>query len=309
MEVFLIIIICLLVGIVGISGYWIRKTQKRNKELEDISNRLYDRLGDIEQAKMQLKRMTERNGELEARIEVAAEELNRSKELQRNGELLLQEKMKTISELEARSKKLVEEGDAKNEERRAAEGELIELSGKKEILMQEVADLTEKLALLKDTHSAALRESRGKDRDAEGLKLDGKGSRLVELIGRIEEDYPELRGDLEGIAWKKVWLPKMQELVKKVGAEVSGIYKLTLKENEELVYIGQAVNIKERRYQHAKKLLGVLNKGNEKLYGGDWRPDDFWWEILEVGSGKEWLDSHERYWIDFFDATSGLNKK
>ena len=156
MEIFLIIIICLLVGVIGVGGYWIWKTQKRNKELEDISNRLYDRLGNIEQAKMQLKRMTERNGELEARIEVAAEELNRSKELQRNGELLLQEKMKTISELEARSKKLVEEGDAKNEERRAAEGELVELSGKKEILMQEVADLTEKLALLKDTHSAAL---------------------------------------------------------------------------------------------------------------------------------------------------------
>ncbi len=300
----------------SIAAFWTRRLYKRKKELEDINQNLLGKLGNVkaaekfvQEAEQRLKAADVREEELEKRIQIVSEELERSKELQKNGELLLQEKVKTIQELEERSRQVVVETDERNGEKEKLKQELIILCGEKGRMEEEVALLKEKLDELKRTSSAAFKNARGDGEGREEIKLDGKSKRLIELIREIEESYPELRGDLEGIAWKKVRLPKMQELVKRVSAEVSGIYKLTLKEDESLVYVGQAVNVKERWYQHAKKLIGVMSKGNEKLYGSDWRPNDFWWEVLEVGEGKKRLDEHERYWIEYFDATGGLNSK
>lgn len=54
----------------------------------------------------------------------------------------------------------------------------------------------------------------------------------------------------------------------------SGIYRLVLKNDENVCYVGQAINIKDRWYQHIKKMIGVDVKGNEKLY--NYRPEDFY---------------------------------
>lgn len=312
----IVLLTCFLVGLTSIAASLIRQLYKRKKDLEDINQRLLRKLGSVKEAEgfvleaeQRLKEADVREEELEKRIKVVSEELERSKELQKNGELLLQEKVKTIQELEERSRQVVLATDERSEEKERLQQELNTLCGEKGRMEEEVALLKEKLEELKRTSNAAIRSGRGDGEGREGINLDAKSRKLVELIEEIEESYPELRGDLEGIAWKKVWLPKMQDLVKRVGAEVSGIYKLTLKEDEGLVYIGQAVNVKERWYQHAKKLIGVMGKGGEKLYGGNWKPDDFWWEVLETGEGKKWLDEHERYWIEYFDATGGLNKK
>lgn len=303
-------------GVTSIAAFWTWKLYKRKKDLEDINQNLLEKLGSVrevekffQEAEQRLKAADMREQELEKRIRVVSEELDRSKELQKNGELLLQEKVKTIQELEERSRQVVIETDERSEEKERLKQELDILCGEKGRMEEEVAMLKRKLEELKRTSNAAMKSNRGDGEGREGISLDGKDKKLINLIDEIEDGYPELRGDLEGIAWKKVWLPKMQELVKRIGAEVSGIYKLTLKKDEGLVYVGQAVNVKERRYQHAKKLIGVVSKGNEKLYGGDWKPDDFWWEVLEIGEGKKWLDEHERYWIEYFDATGGLNKK
>lgn len=63
-------------------------------------------------------------------------------------------------------------------------------------------------------------------------------------------------------------------------------------------YIGQAVDIKERWYQHAKKIVGVDDKGGEWVYKGVSRVDEFRWEVLEVVEDKRLLGEKERFWID-----------
>lgn len=70
-------------------------------------------------------------------------------------------------------------------------------------------------------------------------------------------------------------------------------------------YVGQAVNIKMRWYQHVKKMIGVDAKGNEKLYQYD-RPDKFVWMIIESGDNVN-LNKSEKYWIEYFGL--GLNRK
>ena len=139
------------------------------------------------------------------------------------------------------------------------------------------------------------------------LDLMPKESRIVELIQGLKEECTELSEDLSNIEWKKVWLPKMQSLCKAMNADVRGVYRLVSRADSRVCYIGQAVNIKERWYQHVKKMVGVTGRGNEKLY--EYRPNELLWEIVESGDKVD-LNSSERYWIEYYAAVEvGLNKK
>ena len=101
-------------------------------------------------------------------------------------------------------------------------------------------------------------------------------------------------------------MPQLQQLCVREGLDRSGIYKLTLKTNDRVVYIGQAQSIKDRWYTHCKKMLGVEAKGTERLY--EYGPDELTWEVVEFKEGN--LDSDEKYWIDYFKCREiGLNKK
>ena len=138
----------------------------------------------------------------------------------------------------------------------------------------------------------------------------GDKKRLIELIHQLVDEYgnqfPILRKELLKAEWSSVWLPQVQQLCSREGLDRSGIYRLTLKSNPDVVYIGQAQSIKDRWYTHIKKMLGVEAKGTERLY--EYRPDDFEWSVVEFKEGN--LDSDEKYWIDYYKCREiGLNKK
>ena len=148
--------------------------------------------------------------------------------------------------------------------------------------------------------------------------LTEKQRKLVELLHQLIDLYPELTADFAAIEWKKIWMPQIQDLGSSVDG-VKGIYRLVLKGDKEKIigynhdnqpimssYVGQAINIKDRWYQHVKKMIGVMPTGNEKLYG--YRPEDFYWCIVEKGNGVD-LNESEKYWIDFYCCKEGLNKK
>lgn len=136
--------------------------------------------------------------------------------------------------------------------------------------------------------------------------LSNKEIKLIETIAEISGLYPELTKDMATIEWKKIWLPKFQDLVNTANLAVRGIYRLVLKRDENISYVGQAVNIKERWYEHVKKMLGADIKGTEKLY--NYRPEDFYWTVLETNTSD--LNSAERYWIEYYCCKEiGLNKK
>ena len=136
------------------------------------------------------------------------------------------------------------------------------------------------------------------------FQLNDREQRLISTIAEISGLYPELKKELAAIERKKVWLPQIQKWSSAIN--VKGIYRLVLKKDENVCYVGQAVNIKDRWYEHIKKMIGADNKGSEKLY--DYRPNEFYWTIMESGCND--LNAAEKYWIEYYCCREkGLNKK
>ena len=178
-------------------------------------------------------------------------------------------------------------------------------------LQTELDRLTASVVDMKNVHSLAVdRLNEHKIKGGWEPFLSPHEQRLVGLIDEVVAMYPDLASDLNTIKWKKIWLPKVQGIVgqEKLDGKM-GIYRLVLKEDEGVCYVGQAVNIKERWYQHIRKMLGVDSRGNEKLYKyGD--PGLFVWEVVEEVKDRGKLDERERYWIEFYGCKEwGLNKK
>lgn len=149
--------------------------------------------------------------------------------------------------------------------------------------------------------------------------LTEKQAKLIGILRDLILMYPDLQVDFATIEWKKIWMPQLQALGSII--DTKGIYRLVLRDGlaaplrvlrdgqeEELpvCYVGQAVSIKDRWYQHVKKMIGVMPTGNEKVY--EWRPEDFKWCIVEQGKDID-LDYSEKYWIQYYCAKDGLNKK
>lgn len=178
-------------------------------------------------------------------------------------------------------------------------------------LQIELDRLTASVVEMKNVHSLAVdRLNEHKVKGGWEPFLSPHEQRLVDLIDEVVSMYPDLASDLNTIKWKKIWLPKVQGIVgqEKLDGKM-GIYRLVLKEDEGVCYVGQAVNIKERWYQHIRKMLGVDNKGNEKLYKYS-DPGLFVWEVVEEVDNRGKLDERERYWIEFYGCKEwGLNKK
>lgn len=185
--------------------------------------------------------------------------------------------------------------------------------GKRVALQDSIKDLEEWVSghekLREAIRAAEERSSRGWWIDAPQEDLE-----MCQLIEQISQEYPIIREDLLGIAWKRVWLPAMQDIGKEVSGK-GGIYRLVMVDIEgnpmvnewgvEICYVGQAVDFKERWYQHAKKMVGMVSKGREKLYKMITSPNEVRWEIVEELDRSESaavFNERERFWIDFYGA-------
>ena len=192
--------------------------------------------------------------------------------------------------------------DKANEARAQNVAAASELNSYKIELQQIIKELDD----AKETSRAALLKDYKNEENWFDFDLSNKEIKLVETIKEISSLYPELTKDLATIEWKKLWLPKFQDLANTNGLAVRGIYRLVLKDDENISYVGQAINIKERWYEHAKKMIGADTKGTEKLYR--YRPEDFYWTVLETGTND--LNTSEHYWIQYYCCKEvGLNKK
>ena len=83
----------------------------------------------------------------------------------------------------------------------------------------------------------------------------------------------------------------------------SGIYRLVLKSDENICYVGQAVNIADRWKQHIKRGVGADPPTRNKLYPAmlSTGVENFTFEIIEECS-REQLNEREQYWQDYFKA-------
>jgi len=111
---------------------------------------------------------------------------------------------------------------------------------------------------------------------------------LGKLIWKVylEKPYSDLCGRLFGDATR-----------------VTGIYKIT-NLNNEMCYVGQAVNVIDRWKQHIKREIGAETPIQNKLYPAMAKEgiENFAFELIEEVSDKTKLDEREDYWQDFYKA-------
>lgn len=84
--------------------------------------------------------------------------------------------------------------------------------------------------------------------------------------------------------------------------DICGIYKITNKNNQ-MCYIGQAKNIRERFREHIKCGLGIDTPTANKLYQAMLKEgiDNFTFELLEVCS-TTYLNEKEAFYIDLYNS-------
>ena len=107
------------------------------------------------------------------------------------------------------------------------------------------------------------------------------------------------------IIWKVYYEKPYTDLIGRVGISttpVCGIYKIT-NINNQMTYVGQAVNIAERWKQHIKRGIGADTPTQNKLYPAmrSIGPENFTFEIIEKCS-RDKLNAREDYWQDFYKA-------
>lgn len=128
----------------------------------------------------------------------------------------------------------------------------------------------------------------------------------IEEIRKLREVLPYLRDKepLNKVIYKVYYEKPYTDLIGRVvGLGVkTGIYKITNIENN-MCYIGQAVNIADRWKQHIKRGVGAETPTRNKLYPAMYKlgPEHFSFEIVEECS-RDKLDAREDYWQDYFKA-------
>lgn len=111
------------------------------------------------------------------------------------------------------------------------------------------------------------------------------------------------------IIWKMYYEKSFNDLIGRILPTTSsiGIYRITNKENQ-MCYIGQSVDLKERLKTHIKAGLGI-GATNNKLYTSmqQYGVENFTYEILEICERSQ-LNDREKFWIDYYQSNSyGMN--
>lgn len=118
------------------------------------------------------------------------------------------------------------------------------------------------------------------------------------------------RRNLLMFLWTNYYSKKVNELAARVlgATAVCGIYKITNTQTQQ-VYIGQAVDVRDRWRTHCKFALGIDTPNTNRLYQNmqKYGLSNFTFELMQKCSREE-LDAREKHWISFYQSnTLGLN--
>lgn len=125
----------------------------------------------------------------------------------------------------------------------------------------------------------------------------------IHRLERVKKDLHNPR-ILSMLIWQTFFQKNMTSLCNNVlGTKtVTGIYKIT-NLNNNMCYIGQAVDIASRWKEHAKCGLGIDTPSGNKLYAA-MKSDGIWnfsWELLEKCDRVD-LDEKEKYYISLYQS-------
>ena len=173
---------------------------------------------------------------------------------------------------------------------------------------QEFLDLQLTLNDLKDKVATAVEaakreEEKKTEKDFYRLILSETDLQEIQYLRQVE---PFLRDKeaLNKVIWKVYYEKPYTDLVGRVvGSSVkTGIYKITNMDNQ-MCYVGQAVNIADRWRQHIKRGIGAEAPTRNKLYPAmlSIGAHNFTFEIVEE-CDRSLLNEREDYWQDYFKA-------
>ena len=325
MNILFIIIIsifCILIG-VGLSYYFLRPSRleiyEKNRETESINDNLEKRIQDLNGEREKLNQeviyLQAQKDTLNTSIEeqrIQAEQF--AKTLYDEKIALANEKIDRASEELSKKYQNAEE-EYKQEYLTVLEDMITTGANKINEQQQELLQITEKLKQAKEKQSAIINLLKREEEKQDNINfytLQLSNEDLRE-INKLREVVPYLRNvePLNKVIWKSYYEKPFTDLVGRlIGSKVvCGIYKITNLENQK-VYIGQSVNIKERLRTHIKRGLGAETPTRNKLYTvmNKVGVENFSYEIIEE-CPREQLNEKECYWIDYFESQNfGYNE-
>ena len=209
--------------------------------------------------------------------------------------------------------------DAANERRKNLEIEFqkqqLVFKQQEETLQQQIDKENQQLESLKQTRAAAIEAARKEqmisdNKDEYRLILPREEERDVDILLDAKEKISKPR-----VAAMAIWNGYYQQLAKTQFPKIlgkqdaCGIYKITNQKTGEC-YIGQALDIRKRWYEHCKNMLGIDTPVGSKLCAAaqDYGIENFTFEILQECKNFE-LNEKEKYFIELYNSnTFGYNK-
>ena len=308
MELVLFILIGALVG-AGVLYVIIKPKLKATQELDEATKLQNEELHtELVALEKQHAALTARRQEIQDSISLLEQQAAESSDaIYRKSWELANEKMSNASEAMSKQyeqAKQIAENDYLETLKDCANSFTSQINDKKNELKKvqdELTDLVQKLNSAVEANKRA--EEIKQKQDFYRLQLT-----TIDLdeIKRLREVEPYLREKepLNKVIWKVYYEKPYTDLIGRVvGTGIhTGIYKITNIENQ-MCYVGQAVNIADRWKQHIKRGIGAEAPTRNKLYPAmlEIGVENFTFEIVEE-CDKSKLNEREDYWQEFFHA-------
>ena len=308
MELVLSILIGALVG-AGVLYVIIKPKLKATQELDEATKLQNEELHtELVALEKQHATLTARRQEIQDSISLLEKQAEESSNaIYKKSWELANEKMSNASEVMSKQyeqAKQIAENDYLETLKDCANSFTSQINDKKNELKKvqdELADLVQKLNSAVEANKRA--EEIKQKQDFYRLQLT-----TIDLdeIKRLREVEPYLREKepLNKVIWKVYYEKPYTDLIGRVvGTGIhTGIYKITNIENQ-MCYVGQAVNIADRWKQHIKRGIGAEAPTRNKLYPAmlEVGVENFTFEIVEE-CDKSKLNEREDYWQEFFHA-------
>ena len=308
MELVLSILIGALVG-AGVLYVIIKPKLKATQELDEATKLQNEELHtELVALEKQHAALTARRQEIQDSISLLEQQAAESSDaIYKKSWELANEKMSNASEAMSKQyeqAKQTAENDYLETLKDCANSFTSQINDKKNELKKvqdELTDLTQKLNSAVEANKRA--EEIKQKQDFYRLQLTAID---LDEIKRLREVEPYLREKepLNKVIWKVYYEKPYTDLIGRVvGTGIhTGIYKITNIENQ-MCYVGQAVNIADRWKQHIKRGIGAEAPTRNKLYPTmlEIGVENFTFEIVEE-CDKSKLNEREDYWQEFFHA-------
>lgn len=308
MELVLSILIGALVG-AGVLYVIIKPKLKATQELDEATKLQNEELHtELVALEKQHAALAARRQEIQDSISLLEQQAAESSDaIYRKSWELANEKMSNASEAMSKQyeqAKQIAENDYLETLKDCANSFTSQINDKKNELKKvqdELADLVQKLNSAVEANKRA--EEIKQKQDFYKLQLTAID---LDEIKRLREVEPYLREKepLNKVIWKVYYEKPYTDLIGRVvGTGIhTGIYKITNIENQ-MCYVGQAVNIADRWKQHIKRGIGAEAPTRNKLYPAmlEVGVENFTFEIVEE-CDKSKLNEREDYWQEFFHA-------